>query len=472
MQLRLILSSIFLAISLLFIISHPISAKPTPPLNEPDALNLGVDAYIYGYPLVTMEMTRRVMTNVATATNMRAPMGQFANVRTYPDASFRDVTAPNADTLYSVAWLDLTKEPYILQLPNENGRYYLMPMLSGWTNVFAAPGKRTTGTNAQTFIIVGPEWKWKGKLPDKMRVIQSPTNLVWLLGRTYADGSAEDYKVVHALQDQYQLTPLSAYGKTYIPPRATVNPKIDMKTPVRDQVNQLNAEDFFKMLAELMKTNPPAKADAPIVAKLAKLNIVPGKDFDINQLNPEARKGLESSVKIAQEKILAHAKNSGKIINGWVYSEKTGNYGTDYLQRAYIAWFGLGANLPQDAIYPSARVDSDGKLLNGANQYKMHFAKGELPPVNGFWSLTMYDQNFFFVNNPLNRYTLSERNALKTNADGSVDLYLQHESPGADKESNWLPAPAGDFVLMLRLYWPKEAIINGSWKPPVVERIK
>lgn len=438
-------------------------------LSETDALKLGTEAYIYGYPLVTMDITKDVMTNVATPEGTRGPMGQFVNLREYPNASFKDVTAPNADTLYSAAWLDLSKEPYVLHIPDEGSRYYLMPMLSGWTDVFDVPGKRTTGDKAQDYVIVGPNWK--GKLPANLKAVKSPTNLVWILGRTYCTGTPEDYDAVHKLQDQYSVVPLSYYGKTYTPPEGTVNPDIDMKTPVRDQVNALDAAAYFGKLAMLMKNNPPAAADASIVKKMAQLGIAPGKDFDFNRLDADAQKGLEQAVKAGQEQIMGQEKHAGVMKNGWIYTTKTGLYGTDYIQRAFIAYYGLGANRPQDAIYPTATVDSAGNKLNGANQYVIHFAKGKLPPVKGFWSLTMYNDQYFFVDNPLNKYTVSERDNLKTNADGSVDLYIQNESPGKDKESNWLPAPTGDFVLMFRFYWPADALIKGTWAPPGVKKI-
>jgi plastocyanin len=448
------------------------SARAGDKLSESEAHKIGVDAYIYGYPLVTMEMTRRVMTNVAEPKGSRGPMGQFVNMRKYPTAEFKDVTAPNADTLYSAAWLDLAKEPYVLSLPDEGDRYYLMPMLSGWTDVFADPGTRTTGTKTQTYAITGPNWK--GALPDGVKELKSPTNMVWIIGRTYCSGTPEDYKAVHALQDKYKLVPLGAYGKDYTPPRGKVDPDVDMKTPVRDQVNNMKAGAYFKLLARLMKDNPPAKADADLVAKLKKIGIEPGKDFDISKLDPAVAKGLETVAKPALEKIVGHLKEAGKGYNGWVFPIPAGVYGTDYIQRATITYFGLGANRTKDAVYPTSQVDAGGKPYNGANHYTMTFPKGQLPPVDGFWSLTMYDADYFFVDNKLNRYTLSPRNKLKQNEDGSVTLYLQNQSPGTDKESNWLPAPKGKFVLMLRLYWPKEkapSILDGTWKPPAVTRV-
>lgn len=432
---------------------------------------LATDAYIYGYPLVTMEMTRRVVSNVVKPEGTRAPMGQLIRLRQYPNASFRDVTAPNADTLYTTAFLDVGPEPWVLSLPDMKGRYFLFPMLDGWTNVFQVPGKRTTGTAAQTYAITGPGWK--GTLPPGVKEYKSPTGIVWLLGRIYCTGTQDDYKAVHELQDQCRLVPLSAYGKPYTPPDGKVDPSIDMKTAVREQVNRLDTKAYFTLLAQLLKTNPPVAADAPEIAHFAKIGLVPGKDFDAGKLDADFAKRIPQ---VAVDRIMVQFKTNKAVkdINGWGYTTKTGIYGTDYLMRALVTAIGLGANRPQDAIYPTSLKDADVKPYDGANTYVMHFPKGQLPPVGGFWSLTMYDADYFFVNNPLNRYSISARQNLKANPDGSVDLYIQNKSPGADKESNWLPAPTGKFVLMLRMYWPNEkspSIINGTWTIPPVRKV-
>ncbi|MGB8741875.1 MAG: DUF1254 domain-containing protein [Xanthobacteraceae bacterium] len=429
------------------------------------------DAYVYGYPLVTMEMTRRVITNAASVEGTHGPMGQLIKLRQYPDASFRDVTAPNADTLYTTAFIDVGTEPWVLGIPDMKDRYFLFPMLDGWTSVFQVPGKRTTGTGAQTYAITGPGWK--GALPTGVKEYKSPTNIVWILGRIYCTGTPEDYAAVHALQDQFTLVPLSAYGKSYTPPAGTVDPAIDMKTPVREQVNAMDATAYFTLLAQLMKTNPPAAADTPALAKFAKIGLVAGQDFDASKLNADFVKRIPE---IAFDRIMLQFKvnKDVKDINGFAYTTKTGLYGTDYFMRAVVTAVGLGANLPQDAVYPTSLKDADGNAYDGADKYVMRFAKGQMPPVSGFWSLTMYDSNYFFVANPINRYSISARQSLKTNADGSTDLYIQNQSPGAGKESNWLPAPAGKFILMLRMYWPNEkdpSILDGSWKIPAVTKV-
>ena len=443
---------------------------------ELEAREIAVEAYMYAYPLVTMELTRRVMTNVDKPEGSKAPMGQFARLRNYPAVDDHSVTAPNADTLYTLAWLDVGKEPWIVSIPVMKDRFFLFPMLDGWTNVFQDPGKRTTVTKAQKYAITGPGWS--GTLPAGVTEYKSPTALVWVLGRIYCTGTPEDYKAVHALQDQVAAVPLSAYGKPFTPSPGKLDAGIDMKAP-REQVNAMDAATYFKLFAELLKTNPPAAADAPMVAKLAKIGIVPGQDFDASKLEPAVAKGVAAAPKPAQEKISAWLKESlvagdSKLENGWLFFTKTGQYGTSYRQRAMITWYGLGANRPKDAVYPTSEGPDLVKKYSGANKYVIHFAKGEMPPVDGFWSLTMYDGDYFFVPNPINRYDVSQRNKLKVNADGSVDIYVQKDSPGKALEQNWLPAPGGEFVLMMRLYWPKEtapSILDGSWKVPEVKQV-
>lgn len=444
-------------------------------VKEVEALALATEAYVYAYPLVTMEMTRRVMTNVEKPEGTRAPMGQFVRMREYPSAKFRDVTAPNADTLYTTTWLDVSKEPWILSIPDMKGRYFLFPMLDGWTNVFQVPGKRTTGTKAQKFAITGPGWT--GTLPAGVTEYKSPTGMVWILGRIYSTGTPQDYKEVHALQDQVSVVPLSSYSKPFKAEPGKVDAALDMKTAVREQVNAMDAAAYFKLFADLLKSNPPAAEDAPMMAKLAKIGIVAGKDFDATKLEPAVAKGMAAAPKPAQDLIMGWMKagiagGDMRLENGWIFTTKTGLYGTNYLQRALVTAIGLGANRPQDAVYPTSEGPDILKKYGGEKKYVMRFEKGQLPPVDGFWSLTMYDKDYFFVDNPLNRYTLSQRNALKANPDGSIDLYVQQASPGKDKESNWLPAPKDQFILMLRMYWPKEkppSILDGTWKVPEVK---
>ena len=302
--------------------------------------------------------------------------------------------------------------------------------------------------------------------------------MVWMLGRIYCTGTPEDYKAVHALQDQVSVVPLSAYGKPYTPAPGKVDPAIDMKTAPRDQVNAMDGAAYFKLFAELHEDQPAGGRRRADGGEAREDRHRAGQDFDASKLDPAVAKGIAAAPKPAQEKISVYLKEAivtgdVKLENGWLFFTKTGVYGTDYRNRALITWYGLGANRPQDAVYPTSEGPDLLKKYSGANKYVMHFDKGELPPVNAFWSITMYDKDYFFVPNPINRYTVSSRNKFKTNADGSVDLYIQNESPGKDKESNWLPAPKDEFVLMMRLYWPKEkppSILDGTWKPPEVKQ--
>lgn len=431
---------------------------------------VAADAYVFGYPLVLVEVTKKVLTNTPKPTENAAPLNQFAHIPAFPGPEDKEVVRPNVDTLYSFAWLDLSWEPVVLHLPEMQGRYYLMQLMDAWTNVFASLGTRTTGKQEGNFALVGP--KWRGTLPAGVKKIQSPTNTVWIVGRTLTRSPA-DYAAVHAIQKQYTLTPLSAWGKKYSPSPGALDPSVDMKTPPVKQVAQLTAAVFFQNLATAMKANPPAPADAPAVKKFAPLGLVPGREFSPAKLTPAAAQALEAGVKQGQKRIEVKASKVGDMKNGWLIPQPPmGAYGTDYEQRAAVAFFGLGANLREDAIYPTAYLDQASKQLTGQHRYVLHFDKGQLPPVKSFWSLTLYDQDSFLVPNPLGRYGLGDRDPLKYNADGSLDLFLQHQSPGPEKEANWLPGPAGDFNVTLRLYWPKKSVLDGSWTPPPIKRLE
>lgn len=431
-----------------------------------------VQAYIFAYPLVLMETTKKVTTNVARpidkGNKFQAPVNQLVNVSVFPDANFKDVVRPNADTLYTSAFLDLNKEPMVLSVPDMHDRYYLMPMLSGWTDIFASPGTRTTGNKAQSFLITGPFWK--GKMPEGMTEIKSPTNLVWLLGRTQTNG-VSDYEVVHAIQKEYKLVPLSAWGKNYIPPKGHVLSSINTKKAPSIQVQQLSAVAYFTLFSKLLKDNPLTKEDAPMKEVLAQIGLEQGKEFNAGILSSEQINTFNKAITQAQHKIAENVQTSGKRINGWQYFPIVGTYGTHYLDRASVAFAGLGANIPEDALYPTAFRDEQNNLLNGTNNYIIHFSKGKLPPVNGFWSLSMYDKNSFFVTNSINRYALGDRDKLKFNSDGSLDIYIQKASPGKDKEANWLPAPEGTFNVTLRLYWPKEEVLKNKWVMPGIQKV-
>ena len=440
-------------------------------LTEQESYEIGVEAFLYFYPLVTMDTTRRQATNIGAGKVLgRGPMNSFTHVRQFPPADFRDVVRPNFDTLYSIAWLDLTREPVVVTVPDTQGRYYLLPMLDMWTDVFASPGKRTTGTGAGSFVIVPPGWQ--SQIPQGAQRIDAPTPYVWIIGRTQTNGP-KDYAAVNQVQDGYTVARLSQLGKAPQPVSVTIDPAVDMKTPPMTQVNTMAADKYFAYAAELLKVNPPHITDQSIVARMRRLGIEPGKSFDLGKADAAIKHGLERAVpdglKGMQEKIPTLAR----AVNGWQMNTDTmGVYGNYYLKRAIVALVGLGANLPEDAIYPLNLGDADGKPLTGANKYLLHFAKSEIPPVGAFWSVTLYDKDGFQTANVLNRNAIGDRDELKFNTDGSVDLYFQHESPGKDRESNWLPAPAGDFNLCMRLYAPKGEVLDGRWAPQAIRRVQ
>lgn len=442
-----------------------------------EARQIAEGAYIYGYSLITTDVTRVQMSNVPKVEGLTAPTGQFINIPRYPPADYRGVSAPNADTLYSLGWLDLT-EPQVFSHPDMGNRYYLFEVTDLWmSDSESSPSRRTADGKAANYLFTGPGWK--GEVPAGMKQFPMATRYMVILGRTYADGTEQDYKAVNELQAQYKITPLSSWGKSYTPvaPPVNPNPGFSMTDKPQPVIIAMGTEGYFNLLAKLMGGDaPPAAGDGPILASMAKIGIVPGKPFEMSKLDPAVQAALKDIPQSALKKIEDNKAALGGIIDGWVVTKGLGTYGPDsYMKRAVVAAFGWPANQQRDAVYPYTETDSTGQKLTGANKYTLTFAKDATPPVNGFWSITMYmiDQGWWFVPNPLNKFTVSLRDNPKFNADGSLTLYFQNESPGKDKEANWLPAPKGEFIPMLRMYWPKDespSILNGSWKPPAVQK--
>ncbi|MGA5064207.1 DUF1254 domain-containing protein [Streptomyces exfoliatus] len=430
------------------------------------------EAWLYGYPLVTAAVTKRSMTAVPARDDGRrkAPVNQFCYMRSTPDASFTEVVSPNADTLYSSAWLDLSDQPLVLALPEFGDRFWMVPILDAWSDVCAVVGRRKNGPSAGPFLIVGPSWS--GATPPGLTLLKSPTAVNWIIAR-YATSGPSDFPAVNRLQDATRLIPLSEWTgdpDDYSPPSDVPVPAgADTTTPPVDQVHALSGRDYFTLLNHMMVDNPPDPADAPILGRLAKLGIAPGASLDdlsteeIAALDAGARRGPETLRDLFAR---AESANAG----GWTVHRGLGDYGTDYTKRAVITRFGYGANLDADALYPHATTDADGRPLDGAHTYVLHFDAGKTPPVDGFWSLTMMNERQLFADNPLNRYAIGDRSGMRTNPDGSLDIYVQHEYPGPDHESNWLPAPAGSFNVFLRLYWPQQPALAGDWTPPTLQR--
>ncbi|GAB0102105.1 DUF1254 domain-containing protein [Nocardia sp. JMUB6875] len=447
------------------------SSSATSSSAAPSADDLAVQAYVYSYPLVTMEVTRRQQTNVPAPDPSLgvAPMNQLAPLNFLPDANFTKVVRPNVDTLYASMLFDVSKEPLIVSVPDMHGRYHLFPLLDMWTNVDAAPGSRTLGANvgAYKFAIVGPNFH--GGLPEGVHEYRLPTDSGWMLGRIMVDGP-EDVPNVVAIQKEMSIVPLSAYGTAYTPPQTSeTHPDWPKDVEVAKYIHDLTPQQYWDLYYDSLSHNQPRPDDKPFLDKMATIGWTPDKKLDLGSLPAADRTRWEQAWPKALSQIeVIPGKDE---VNGWKINRSgIGDYGTDYAGRASVDWVGLGANLPQDAIYPATTVDAKNTQLDSANPYVLHFAADQIPPVQGFWSLTMYNDRGFFIDNPINRYAVRGEHLTK-NPDGSVDIYVQRENPGPAKESNWLPAPAsGPFNLLLRTYWPGQPVIDGTWNPPAVTR--
>ncbi len=431
-----------------------------------DLRTLGHEAYVYLYPLVTMDVTREQMTNLpADARPSFGPANQFHHIREFPPADFRSVVRPNFDTLYSSAWLDLTAGPVRVDVPDSGDRYYMMPMLDMWTDVFANPGKRTTGTGPRTFVLVGPGQQ-SGEPMAGATVIHAPTPHVWIIGRTQTNGPA-DYAAVNVFQDGLRITELNG------PVVRPIDPDVDTETEPLRLVDGLSAVDFFGRAARILAANPPHASDFSQLARIAALGIVPGEPFDAGRFDDDQLAQIQEGATAARKDLQAGVAHLAAPVNGWMMlTETMGVYGNEYFRRAVITLVGLGANPAQDAIYPLLLSDADGAPTVGEHDYVIHFDRAELPPVQAFWSVTMYDAEGFQVANELDRFALGDRDPLSYNADGSLDLFVQHANPGPDRESNWLPAPTGPVGITMRLYAPAPAVLDRTWTPPVVRRVR
>jgi hypothetical protein len=437
-------------------------------LTNDEVINITKEAYVYGYPLVLMDVTKDVMTNYRTSNGIGGPINQLHHLKKFPDHRFKAVVKPNVDTFYSSGWFDLKEEPMVLDIADTGGRYFMIQFLDAYTNVFFVPGSRTTGTKTQRYVIVGPDWE--GKTLKGVKVIKAKTNLIWAIGRTQVNSPADGRNVVSKIQDGYKMTPMSKVDTNYVPPRARGRVRdIPMNAPAF-QVRDMDVETFFDRMNKLMIDNPPCRSDKRAMKKFAKIGVEPGLDYSLDNFDTEIVMELKKVPKIAHEQFAEQAKTVGKIVNGWSTLTDIGTYGTNYDLRAVIANLGLGANLPKDAVYPLTMVDSEGEKLSGKYKYVIHFDANNLPPVKAFWSITMYNDESFLVWNSLNRYALGDRDNMKYNEDGSLDIYIQNISPSANKVSNWLQSPRGGFNLVLRMYWPKRKAVIGRYKvPPVVK---
>lgn len=436
-----------------------------------EAKQIAKETYQYLYPLILMDITRRITINLEAGIRPGfGPMNTWLHMRAFPPGDFKEVVRPNFDTLYSIVWYDLTKEPVIISIPDSGGRYYLLPILDMWTDVVAVPGRRTSGTKAGHFALTGPGWT--GELPTGVKWISIPTPYAWTIGRTQTNGPG-DYAAVNAFQDGFKLSLLSEWEGGSRPAAFIFDASVDMKTPPLAQVNNMSAEEYFTYALELMKLHPPHVTDGSMLLRMERIGFNVGASLDFSSLDASVKSAISEGARAGLEEMANYMSTRSKQRDGWSgLPGAIGVYGNDYLTRAVVAMIGLGANPIEDAIYPVCVSDINGDSIVGEKRYTIHFAADKLPPVGAFWSLTMYDHEGFPVPNALDRYAIGDRDALIYNADGSLDIYIQHESPGSEKEANWLPSPAsGELGLTMRLYEPKPAVLSGAWTPPPLMKV-
>lgn len=473
---------------------------PVAPMSAQELREISIDAYVYAYPLVLQEVTRRIATSGSATGDGRAPVNQFGHKIAFPSADTPHAAWPNFDLLYSNLWFDVSREPIFVRIPDTGGRYYFAPIFDAWTDQFASLGPRTTGGGEQQVLIVGPQWQ--GQAPANVTVLRSPTNVGWLSVRIQAN-ARDDIAAVNQLQSSLTATPYSqwagaqpqpapgfdaqgrrlppnamqghggaAWTPQPLPPAQQPQPVWDTKTPAAEQVARMDANTFFTIFAEAARINPPHANDYPMLERLRRIGLDPHGTVPFANLNPQVQESLALSAPLAGERIHTAVSRAGVNANGWrTVLHGIGTYGTDYTQRAAIAYAGLGANTVDDALYPVAHVDSDGEMLRGDEDYVLHFKKDELPPVNAFWSLNLYNAENGYTRNEANRHSIGSRDALRYNADGSLTIYISHDAPRGERRANWLPSPKeGAFSLNLRLYWPRAEAVDGKWVPPVVRR--
>jgi hypothetical protein len=436
------------------------------------AYAIGVQAYIWGYPMVVGQKSRNAMTKGGDAPvtpkqfnktgKLFAPVNQVANAWGILGPAFEAIQSANSDTQYSVTWFDSSNEPYVLHIPDAKGRFYTFQFADAWTNNFHYASTRTMGSQEQTYALVAPGWT--GKLPPHVTRLNAPTPTGFIVGRWFV-ADEKDVAAVNKIQKQVTMTPLSSYGKKYTPPRVKV-------VPAKKYTGDLA---FFEQLGDTLAINGAPAADAGILGMFKNIGLTIDHGFDPSALSDGEKKSLVQAAKDGEAMLAVKAASMGRNVNGWQLSPVLNEYfGTSYLFRAAIGYQAMFVNTPVEAYYPGVFKDVDGKVLDGsAGKYTIKFPKDKTPPANAFWSVTMYDaKKRLMVKNSLNRYKIGSADKLKTAADGSTTLYIQADSPGKDKESNWLPAPKEPFYMLMRIYLPKIEVLNGQYEIPGVVKAK
>jgi hypothetical protein len=420
-------------------------------LSQQEIFNIATLAYVYGYsPVDVMEARELMVKDLETG---EFSVNTMINFQELLGPDWTAVVSPNRDTLYSPTYLDLAEEPLVFHVPDLNDRYYTFQMIDFYTNNFDYIGKRTTGTDENNFVIVGPNWK--GEIPSELDRIDSPTPSIFHLGRTLVSGE-EDVPIVNTIQEEYTLTKLSDWKEGEIStPQITTYPTYQTEGDFA----------FFHNMNAAITENPPPSNEQDLVDLFAKINVGPNQTFDEDTLDDTTKQTIKDAMVVGDNLVTYGSDNVGAKINGWhVPSPETGEFGENFILRSGTSKSMLYLNSPVEAMYPKALEDLDGDLLTGKNKYVIHFDADKIPPVDAFWSVTMYNSKFLLVDNEMDRYNIGDRTSgLKYNEDGALDILIQHEVP--EDTSNWLPAPTDGFYLINRLYNPQEPALNGNWTP-------
>ncbi len=458
-------------------LGNDVTLERLPALDDREAQEIAVEAYTYAYPMILMDVTRRVTCNVEAPDRERgagAPVNQLTHVRQLPDATSQHLPRPNPDTLHSSLWFDVSDEPLVVSVPDASGRFHSLSLLDYWSDVFASPSTRTTGKSGQIFGIVGPGWQ--GQLPAGIRQYRSPTALGWLLAETAVDG-AGDIANVARFQAGFSVTPASAWGQLYTPARGGIDASVPTGEPTRI-VARLRASQYFSRFCELTRHNPPHPHDYPLLDRMSRIGLVPGQKLELAALAPNVRRALEKAPMLAIPAFKEAYEQMGQQLNHWrSWSKPRGVYGTDYTLRAGVALAALGAPANEELSSYHAAHDASGDPLDSSLAYALTFSKYALPPAKAFWSLSLYDDRQLLADNPFGRHAVGDRHDLAPNGDDSVTIHIQRSSPGTSRgkrdEQNWLPSPrSGGFSLGLRLYWPGLDALTGHWAPPPIRRVE
>jgi hypothetical protein len=426
------------------------------------------EAYTYGYPLVLMDVVRQLMLAAGKGTAQRIGINQFAHALSFTDNVIGEPGA-EAGVLQSIAWLNVAKEPIVLELPEVSNRYYAMHLMDGWMTAFTTLGTRTTGARAGAFAIVGP--RWSAELPGDLRVVESPTGMVWLVGRAQTNGPG-DYANVHEIQRKYKLTSLSSWRReeSSAEPGATL-PDVDLKETASELVARMDASAFFGRLNALLADNPPRQVDHAALRRFAAVGVGPGRPFELRD-DPVISRSIDGSVRTALARIVVEAtKPSQQTMNGWqIQPNSVAPGASDYMWRAVVALVNPGASPPEDVVTFYTALDSEGAKLSGAHRYALRFGPNQAPPVNGFWCVAMHNARHALVPNAIDRHVISSADQLQKDSEGRFFVRVQHDPPAKRGVANWLPAPIDQFNLTLRLHAPQREVLSGAWRPPAVDR--